>query len=150
MSAEGTPRVKGMAVTAASYPSSPGCLDGRFHELRGTVLVWDTPDATIVLGQDIIQPARRTLPTPTAPHPAPSIHASHGINHHPSRSAASRAAAVGLSPPGLPRACSACCLPAAVPDEPEMMAPAWPMVLPAGAWKPAMYTTTGLLTCASM
>src|SRR6476661_6580938 len=81
MSAEGTPRVKGMAVTAASYPSSPGCLDGRFHELRGTGLVWDTPDATIVLGQDIIQPARRTLPTPNAPHPAPSIHAAHGINH---------------------------------------------------------------------
>jgi hypothetical protein len=29
------------------------------HELRGAVLVWDTLDATIVLGQDIIQPALR-------------------------------------------------------------------------------------------
>ena len=44
-------------------------------------LVWDTLDATIVLGQDIIQPALRTLPTSNAPHPAPSIHASRGINH---------------------------------------------------------------------
>jgi hypothetical protein len=34
-------------------------------------LVWDTLDATIVLGQDIIQPAHRTLPSSSAPHPAP-------------------------------------------------------------------------------
>jgi acetyl-CoA carboxylase, biotin carboxylase subunit len=45
--------------------------------------VWDTLDATIVLGQDIIQPALGTPPTPNAPHPAPSIHAPHGINHPP-------------------------------------------------------------------
>ena len=44
-------------------------------------LVWDTLDATIVLGQDIIQPALRTLPSSNSPHPAPSIHASRGINH---------------------------------------------------------------------
>src|SRR6185437_911114 len=55
--------------------------DGWFHELRGAGLVWGTPDATIVLGQDIIQPALRTLPTSNAPHPAPSIHVPHGINH---------------------------------------------------------------------
>jgi hypothetical protein len=50
--------------------------DGWFHELRGAGLVWGTPDATIVLGQDIIQPALRTLPTSNAPHPTPCIHAS--------------------------------------------------------------------------
>ena len=44
-------------------------------------LVWDTLDATIVLVQGIIQPELRTLPSPSAPHPAPSIHASRGINH---------------------------------------------------------------------
>ena len=30
---------------------------------------------------------------------------------------------------------------------PEMIAPAWPMRLPAGAVTPAIYATTGLLTC---
>src|SRR6478672_6394530 len=55
-------------------------LDGSLHELRGAGLVWDTLDATIVLGQDIIQPARRTLPTPNAPHPTPSIRASRETN----------------------------------------------------------------------
>jgi hypothetical protein len=44
-------------------------------------LVWDTPDATIALGRDIIQPALRTLPSSCAPHPAPGIHASRGIDH---------------------------------------------------------------------
>ena len=53
-------------------------------------------------------------------------------------SAARLAASVGLEPTRMPRASSACFLPAAVPDEPEMMAPAWPIVLPGGAWKPAM------------
>src|SRR6476659_2089683 len=43
--------------------------------------VCDTLDVTIVLGQGIIQPALRTLPTSSAPHPAPSIHLPHGINH---------------------------------------------------------------------
>ena len=42
------------------------------HELRGAGLVWDTLDATIVLGQDIIQPALRTLPSPTRPILRPS------------------------------------------------------------------------------
>ena len=31
----------------------------------------------------------------------------------------------------------------AVPDEPEMIAPAWPIVFPGGAEKPAMYENTG-------
>ena len=38
----------------------------------------------------------------------------------------------------------------AVPDEPEMIAPAWPMRFPGGASNPAMYATTGLVTCSSM
>ena len=59
--------------------------------MRGAGLVWDTLDATIVLGQDIIQPAHRTLPTSNAPHPAPSIHASRGNNHPYSAVACSRA-----------------------------------------------------------
>src|SRR3954452_20876685 len=46
----------------------------------GCAELWDTLDATIVLGQHVIQPARRTLPSFSAPHPALSIHASHGIN----------------------------------------------------------------------
>ena len=54
------------------------------------------------------------------------------------RSAAMRAASVGLMPTGMPRASSASFLPCAVPEDPEMIAPAWPMVLPAGAEKPAM------------
>ena len=48
-------------------------------------LDWDALDATVVLGQDIIQPELRTLPTPNAPHPAPSIHASRETDHQPAR-----------------------------------------------------------------
>ncbi len=40
------------------------------------------------------------------------------------RSAAMRAASVGLTPTGMPRASSASFLPCAVPEEPEMIAPA--------------------------
>src|SRR6185295_10824256 len=36
----------------------------------------------------------------------------------------------------------------AVPLPPEMIAPAWPIRLPAGAVTPAMYDTTGLITWA--
>src|SRR6476469_2066712 len=31
-----------------------------------------------------------------------------------------------------------------------MIAPAWPMVRPGGAWKPAMYATTGVRICSPM
>ena len=61
------------------------------------------------------------------------------------RSAASRAASVGFVPTAMPRASSASFLPCAVPAVPEMIAPAWPIVLPAGASKPAMYATTGFV-----
>ena len=37
-----------------------------------------------------------------------------------------------------------------MPDEPETIAPAWPMVLPSGAVKPATYPTTGLVMWSSM
>src|SRR6185437_10227277 len=39
---------------------------------------------------------------------------------------------------------------AAVPFEPDTIAPAWPIVLPGGAVKPAMYATTGLVTFSAM
>ena len=51
---------------------------------------------------------------------------------------ASWAASVGLEPTRTPRLSSASFFAWAVPDEPEMIAPAWPIVLPGGAWKPAM------------
>ena len=38
---------------------------------------------------------------------------------------------------------------AAVPDEPEMIAPAWPIVFPGGAEKPAMYENTGFDRCSA-
>ena len=39
-------------------------------------------------------------------------------------------------------------LPCAVPDEPETIAPAWPIVFPSGAVNPATYPTTGFVTLA--
>src|SRR6185437_7683214 len=45
---------------------------------------------------------------------------------------------------------SAANLAAAVPLPPEMIAPAWPMRLPAGADAPAMNATTGLVTFSAM
>ena len=53
-------------------------------------------------------------------------------------SATSCATSVGVVPTAIPAASSASFLACAVPDEPEMIAPAWPIVLPGGAEKPAM------------
>jgi hypothetical protein len=50
----------------------------------------------------------------------------------------------------IPRASSACFFASAVPDEPEMIAPACPIVFPGGAVKPAMYATTGFVISARM
>ena len=49
-----------------------------------------------------------------------------------------RAVSVGVVPTRIPRASSACFFASAVPEEPEMIAPACPIVLPGGAVKPAM------------
>ncbi len=53
-------------------------------------------------------------------------------------SAAISATAVGVWPTRTPRASSAACFAFAVPAVPETIAPAWPIVLPGGAVKPAM------------
>src|SRR5690606_14252010 len=58
----------------------------------------------------------------------------------------SLAVSVGVLPTLTPTASSADFFASAVPAEPEMIAPAWPMVLPGGAVKPAMYATMGLVT----
>lgn len=52
-------------------------------------------------------------------------------------SRASFAVSVGVLPTLTPAASRASFFAWAVPDEPETMAPAWPMVLPSGAVKPA-------------
>ena len=52
-------------------------------------------------------------------------------------SRSSRAVSEGVLPTRTPTASSASCLACAVPDEPDTIAPAWPMVLPSGAVKPA-------------
>jgi hypothetical protein len=57
---------------------------------------------------------------------------------------------VGVLPTRTPCASRASAFAAAVPFEPEMIAPAWPIVLPGGAVKPAMYATTGFETFAAM
>ena len=49
----------------------------------------------------------------------------------------SSAVSDGVLPTLTPTASRASCLAAAVPEEPETMAPAWPIVLPSGAVKPA-------------
>ena len=56
----------------------------------------------------------------------------------PRISTAMSATCVGVRPTRTPRASSASALATAVPLEPDTMAPAWPMVLPGGAVKPAM------------
>ncbi len=56
----------------------------------------------------------------------------------PAASATSCAASVGVVPTRIPTASSASFFAAAVPEEPEMIAPACPIVLPGGAEKPAM------------
>src|SRR3954451_7588997 len=65
-------------------------------------------------------------------------------------SAASSATSVGVWPTRTPFASSASFFATAVPCEPEMIAPAWPIVLPGGAVKPAMYARTGFETWSAM
>jgi hypothetical protein len=55
-----------------------------------------------------------------------------------SASTASCAVSVGERPTRTPRPSRASFLASAVPEEPEMIAPAWPICLPGGAVKPAM------------
>src|SRR5690606_3274126 len=54
-----------------------------------------------------------------------------------SNDCASRAVSDGVLPTVTPAASSATFLASAVPEEPETMAPAWPIVFPSGAVKPA-------------
>lgn len=54
------------------------------------------------------------------------------------RSRTRRAVSVGVEPTRTPAASRASFLACAVPEEPETIAPAWPMVLPSGAVNPAM------------
>ena len=54
------------------------------------------------------------------------------------RSATICATSVGVVPTRIPTASSASFFACAVPDEPLMIAPAWPIVFPGGAEKPAM------------
>src|SRR5437588_6946276 len=56
----------------------------------------------------------------------------------PKSDTATSATCVGVRPTRTPLASSASALAAAVPLEPDTIAPAWPMVLPCGAVKPAM------------
>src|SRR6202012_2774023 len=63
---------------------------------------------------------------------------------------ASTAVSPGVQQTRTPAFSRASFLAWAVPAEPEMMAPAWPIVLPSGAVKPATYPTTGLVTCSAM
>ena len=56
----------------------------------------------------------------------------------------SSATSVGVVPTWIPTASSASFFACAVPDEPLMIAPAWPIVFPGGAEKPAMYENTGV------
>ena len=61
-----------------------------------------------------------------------------GRSYPPRISTAISETSVGVRPTRTPLASSASALAAAVPAEPDTMAPAWPIVLPGGAVKPAM------------
>src|SRR3712207_4964634 len=63
--------------------------------------------------------------------------------YDPRISTAISATWVGVRPTFTPFASSASAFAAAVPFDPDTIAPAWPIVLPGGAVKPAMYATTG-------
>ena len=63
----------------------------------------------------------------------------HAASFQPPRiSTAISATSVGVRPTRTPLASSASAFATAVPDEPETIAPAWPICLPGGAVKPAM------------
>ena len=64
--------------------------------------------------------------------------ASYAVRSAPAISAAISATSVGVRPTRTPLASSASALALAVPAVPDTIAPAWPIVLPGGAVKPAM------------
>ena len=82
-------------------------------------------------------PAGRGVP-PQPPRRQPRPPAAHTAERFPSSETASSATWVGVRPTRTPRRSSASALARAVPCEPETIAPAWPIVLPGGAVKPAM------------
>jgi hypothetical protein len=59
------------------------------------------------------------------------------LSQEPTISRMRRAVSDGVLPTRTPAASRASCLACAVPAEPETMAPAWPIVFPSGAVKPA-------------
>src|SRR5215467_1143969 len=61
-----------------------------------------------------------------------------------------RAVSLGVRPTRTPTFSSASFFACAVPEDPDTIAPAWPIVFPSGAVNPATYATTGLLTFCSM
>ena len=79
-------------------------------------------------------PTRTPVTLPAAPSPAPPCSRRGSFTISTMRSPAS----VGFSATWRPAAASAAILAWAVPWEPEMMAPAWPILRPGGAVTPAM------------
>ena len=123
-------------VAVAAGPGSAAAAAGRESSARGHQLRLDIAQQPVQL-VEMLQGA----------HPFARVHgqgrsllggAAPDYAAAASSETASSATWVGVRPTRTPLASSASALALAVPCEPDTIAPAWPMVLPGGAVKPAM------------
>ena len=129
----GRPRGRGLGRGGCRRRGLLACSDRRQRALElADLLLEFTERACKVLvhsGQAYLRTPRRHLPAPRAQDAA---------DEAPRSSTAIAAASVGVRPTRTPRSSRACAFAAAVPADPETIAPAWPICLPGGAVKPAM------------
>ena len=111
---------------------SDGCARRIVVAPRGPAATAARPSSPV---RDHRRPRRRRCPATSMR--SPGSGADERRRQPPTISRMSCAVSDGVLPTRTPAASRASCLACAVPDEPETMAPAWPIVLPSGAVKPA-------------
>src|SRR5690625_4255678 len=112
------------------------------NHASGTAIPAGGPGGSMVCGRDWDDADRVEVITPwlSTPHPTTGrVGRRVAFKLYPSKTARTWAAASeGVLPTLTPAASRASCLAWAVPEEPDTIAPACPMVLPSGAVNPAM------------
>src|SRR4051794_35341210 len=110
-------------------------------------LVVAQPDATALEPFEVVKGRLLVDGCPRVPEVAVAFEPGVPVRHRrQSRKPASRRSAgssVGDPATRIPAASSAATFDAAVPEPPEMIAPAWPIRLPSGAVRPAMNAAIG-------
>ena len=140
--ADAVPAVKRMRVVLGLLVREVDLQDGvaRRDDKRVTGLDRVLEVQRPAVGELFDDPGQPVEPPGAARLVAPPVERSRKLDQvrAPTTSAASSATSVGVVPTRTPQASSASFFAWAVPELPEMIAPAWPIVFPGGAVNPAM------------